>query len=306
MSGRTTARLLTRLAQAATRLDPAIVGPLLLLGIVLGMIVILRGQKDHELVAQVTAGNLKLPEFYTAQNAITATAAQAAAGAAVLVGVFFTLRNLRISQESQVTSRYIQAVTQLGSDKLAVRLGGIYALERVAWDSERDHQTVMDVLTAYVREHLPWPPPDQSAHSLLILPLSARRPETIPAPRESLPADIQAILTVLGRRRPRHRQRESHVLSFPWTDLRSADLRGAHLEGTYLVGAHLEGADLVGVLDLTLDQIRYANIDSKTTLPPELRRAWEVWLAGHKSGENSTGHTPPTPEAPPITGPGPT
>jgi hypothetical protein len=226
MSGRTTARLLTRLAQAATRLDPAIVGPLLLLGIVLGMIVILRGQKDHELVAQVTAGNLKLPEFYTAQNAITATAAQAAAGAAVLVGVFFTLRNLRISQESQVTSRYIQAVTQLGSDKLAVRLGGIYALERVAWDSERDHQTVMDVLTAYVRELAPWPPPDQSA------------------PRESLPADIQVILTVLGRRRPRHRQRESHPLVLPTTDLRSADLRGAHLEGAILWRANLERANL--------------------------------------------------------------
>jgi hypothetical protein len=33
-----------------------------------------------------------------------------------------------------VTDRYTKAIEQLGSDRLDVRIGGIYALERVARD----------------------------------------------------------------------------------------------------------------------------------------------------------------------------
>ncbi len=61
-----------------------------------------------------------------------------------------------------MTDRYTKAIEQLGSDKLDVRIGGIYALERIARDSAKDHPTVMEVLTAFIREHSrePWPPPD--------------------------------------------------------------------------------------------------------------------------------------------------
>ena len=61
-----------------------------------------------------------------------------------------------------MTDRYTKAVEQLGSDKLDVRIGGIYALERIARDSARDHPAVMEVLTAFIREHSrePWPLPE--------------------------------------------------------------------------------------------------------------------------------------------------
>ncbi len=36
---------------------------------------------------------------------------------------------------------------------LEVRLGGIYALERIAHDSPKNQSTIMEVLTAYVREN---------------------------------------------------------------------------------------------------------------------------------------------------------
>jgi len=52
-----------------------------------------------------------------------------------------------------VADRYTKAIEQLGSDKFDVRIGGIYALERIARDSARDHPTVMDVLAAFIREH---------------------------------------------------------------------------------------------------------------------------------------------------------
>ena len=64
-----------------------------------------------------------------------------------------------------MTDRYTKAIEQLGSDKLDVRIGGIYALERIARDSPRDHPTVMEVLSAFIRDHShdPWPPPDLTA-----------------------------------------------------------------------------------------------------------------------------------------------
>ena len=52
-----------------------------------------------------------------------------------------------------MTDRYTKAIEQLGSDKLDVRIGGIYALERIARDSARDHPAVMEVLTTFIREH---------------------------------------------------------------------------------------------------------------------------------------------------------
>ncbi|WP_062294251.1 hypothetical protein [Nostoc piscinale] len=36
-----------------------------------------------------------------------------------------------------------------------MRLGAIYTLERIAKDSAKDHWTIMEVLTAFVRENAP-------------------------------------------------------------------------------------------------------------------------------------------------------
>ena len=126
-----------------------------------------------------------------------------AAGALV-----FTARNFTLSREGQVTDRYTKAIEQLGSDKLDVRIGGIYALERVARDSARDHPTVMEVLTAFIREHSreQWPPSDHPA---------GREQERSTRP------DVQAAVTVIGRR---DRKR----------DIRRIDLTGANLAGADL------------------------------------------------------------------------
>lgn len=61
-------------------------------------------------------------------------------------------RTLEITEQGHLTDRYTKAIGQLGDDKLDIRLGGIYALERLAVDSARDHPTVVEVLGAFVRE----------------------------------------------------------------------------------------------------------------------------------------------------------
>ena len=44
-------------------------------------------------------------------------------------------RTHELAERGQVTDRFTKAIEQLGSDKLDVRIGGIYALERIARDS---------------------------------------------------------------------------------------------------------------------------------------------------------------------------
>src|SRR5262245_19372022 len=79
------------------------------------------------------------------------TLVQFVGGVALLGGLYFTAQTLRTSQETlrvnqktlettqqrQITERFAKAIEQLGDkEQLMVRLGGIYALERIAKDSE--------------------------------------------------------------------------------------------------------------------------------------------------------------------------
>jgi hypothetical protein len=72
--------------------------------------------------------------------------------------------------EKRVTELYTKAVEQLGSDKAPVRLGGLYALERVAQNNPAQRQTIANVLCAYLRMPyaLPSDPPDETADETLI------------------------------------------------------------------------------------------------------------------------------------------
>src|SRR4051812_43986332 len=90
---------------------------------------------------------------------------QAATGLAALGALLFTGVSLYVTQQQnaaqnaltaqgQYTDRYTKAVDQLGqsgADRLQVRLGGIYALERLARDSPPDQPTIIEVLSAFVR-----------------------------------------------------------------------------------------------------------------------------------------------------------
>lgn len=59
-----------------------------------------------------------------------------------------------------VTELYSRAVDQLGSEQAPVRLGGLYALERLAQDTPDQRQTITNVLCAYLR--MPYTPPDDT------------------------------------------------------------------------------------------------------------------------------------------------
>src|SRR5215208_4837849 len=121
----------------------------------------------------------------------------------VLIGQVLQQRrhsqDLRQAEQGQITERFTRAIEQLGETnsngepKLELRLGGIYALERIANDSpERDYSTVMEVLTAYVRQNSSTPSKETNETTDL------KEPRT--DPRKELRADIKAVLVVVGRR----------------------------------------------------------------------------------------------------------
>ena len=57
----------------------------------------------------------------------------------------------RRSDEEHLSKRYQEAAQQLGHERAAVRLAGVYAMARLADDWQEQRQTCIDVLCAYLR-----------------------------------------------------------------------------------------------------------------------------------------------------------
>ncbi len=265
------------------------------------------GKLDASAISKLTPQELiqLQKDLIAAENSARATIAQIIGGLVVLLGLYATFKNVRIAEEGKLTERFSKAVELLGSEKLDVRLGGIYALERIARDSQKDHWTVMEILTAFVREqsrkdHKQW------LERLSALPQNADASVHDKKP----PADIQAALTVIGRRRwveqekPHQRLdlRDSFLnraylsganlrrallsntyltkASFFSADLTEASLWGAKLNDSFLKEARLiktnlseadlSNATLSASIGLTWEQISEAIMDETTELPPEL------------------------------------
>jgi Pentapeptide repeats (8 copies) len=243
-----------------------------LLGVVLlGPRLLYPPLSDRELDRQgVTGGKDRIElkrEQGQLQNDARATLLQALAGGALLLGAYFTWRQVQtgrqqvhLAEQGQITERFTRAIDQLGSGHLDVRLGGIYALERIALDSPDDRATIGEVLTAYVRGHAPWPPrlegqPPVGAAIEEIAFLRLRAP------------DVQAALTVLGRGGFADGDPEAPPLDLSDTDLRRAYLRGADLRRVRLHSADLRRAhfDAVDLRGATLNRanLQDAHLDGR-------------------------------------------
>lgn len=91
-----------------------------------------------------------------AENTIRIGLFQAIGAIALAGGLYFTWRNLKVTEDKQVAERFAKAIELLGNENIHIRLGASYALERIANDSDKDYWQVIEVLTAYIREQSPW------------------------------------------------------------------------------------------------------------------------------------------------------
>jgi hypothetical protein len=197
-----------------------------------------------------------------------------------------TTQTLRVTEQGQITERYTKAIEQLGSDKLDVRLGGIYALESIARDSTKDreyreHRTIVEVLSAFIREHSDPGHTDTEPSIAKVLSTflqgdgesTAERQADVaqPAIQPNPRTDVRAALTVLGRlpSRPEVPRPDLSNVYFADAYLGGVDLSGFKLIGANLSGAVLRGANLQGTnlwdaqlprTDLRLSDLRGANL----------------------------------------------
>lgn len=119
-----------------------------------------------------------------------------------------TARQVRLAEQGQLTTRFNDATTNLGSDKEPVAFGGIYALDRIMVDSPKDQPRVISVLSSYVRGKRSVPEEGK------FRPLSGRVPEP--------PREVTAVARVLASR-PSGKDGRGQV------DLSYADLHGLKL-----------------------------------------------------------------------------
>lgn len=173
--------------------------------------------------------NLPGKDLAVALDAVRGRALAIATGLIALVAVYYTARNAHTVREGHITDRYTKAIEQLGSDKVDIRLGGIYALERIARDSARDHATVMDVLAAFIREHS--------------RDVDKKAQKKMDWPGPGIRTDIQAALTVICRRAVIN-DRLNAAIDLSGANISGANLVDARLLNSYLAGADLSGADL--------------------------------------------------------------
>lgn len=206
------------------------IGAILLVGILVAIVWPL-----PDMLTSKPSGSLTAAEHFKAANDVRGTLIGLLAGTAAFISVAVGFRTYRLTRSGQFTDRYSRAVDQLGSDKMSIRLGGIFALSQLGRDSPVDRHMISEVLAAMVREAEP---------------ISASDGEQTIAP------DAQAAVRVLGGR--------SMTKSSISVDLTGARLPGADLRGLALRRATLTSADLsmaqMQAIDLTQADLSGADL----------------------------------------------
>ena len=133
------------------------------------------------------------------------------------------------AEQGQITERLNKATENLGKSTadgepiIEVRIGALYALERIAQDSIRDHIQILEILCAYIRNGS----------------LKNKKDKT-----ENPTEDVQAALTIIGRR---HKWPESAQRVKIETDEEfRINLNGCYLHGAKLGKASLINASFIG------------------------------------------------------------
>jgi hypothetical protein len=149
-----------------------------------------------------------------------------------------------------------QSFAGLGDDKVQIRVGSIYSLERQARERPKDQGPIVQTLAAFVRERCPAPAQPITAETIY----------------RAIQTDVQAALSVLGRRL-RANDPAGARLTFAGAnlsgyDLSDGDFTGASFKGAYLCAANFAGAKLRrGDFQLAVaDQADFYGADAREAL----------------------------------------
>jgi Pentapeptide repeats (8 copies) len=220
-------------------------------------------------------------ELLKAKNDVRTMLLQVIAGGVLVMGAFATWEQAKATgQQIEISERQYQAsqarerreratlaAEQLDRGQLSARINAINILEDIDRDSSEHRQFIVQVLSAYVRTHSPWPAKSGTlSGGRLLRPLQQRSP------------DLQAAVTMLGRR---HRLFQLQACStcltltcarpmpqvfqaphFEHANLQRSQLDAATLLYINLVGARLQDASF-----------QFADLSRANLAKADLRRA---------------------------------
>ena len=177
-------------------------------------------------------------------------------------------RQATTAQRGLLNERYQKGAEMLGNEVLAVRLAGIYALQRLAEEhSEQYHVQVMRLLCAFARH----PTRQMQSEAPVQDEMAVRKSDPTPfdEPQE-IREDVQAVMAAIGYRRGEAILLEKHSqfkLDLRGADIRNARLNKANLAGADFTNANLRQAHLVSA-DLSNAVLRHADLSCEVEGTP--------------------------------------
>ena len=210
-----------------------------------------------------------------------------------------SLRQVETSQRSLLNERYQKGAEMLGSEVLSVRLGGIYALARLAREHpEEYHVQIMRLFCAFVRN----PTPDDkqyietaSKRTTIDEIIDSQEPDGL----ADLRLDVEAVMEAIAHRNKDVIRlemdadfhidlREANLQNLFWQNFKNANLYRANLSSSDLSGASfwagtnfslilavrviLIDANLCGV-NLSVARLWYANLTGALLIDADLSHA---------------------------------
>ena len=149
-------------------------------------------------------------------------------------------RQATTAQQGLLNERYQKGAEMLGSAMLSVRMGGIYALQRLAEEHrEQYHVQVMRLFCVFARH----PTRQMQSETPIQAKMAARKFDQTPFDEpDEIREDVQAVMEAIGYRSGEAIVLEKH--SQFKLDLRGADIRNARLNRANLAGADFTKANL--------------------------------------------------------------
>ena len=256
-------------------------------------------------------------------------------GIGALFGVYLAIlksetteRQTYTEEQGLITDRLNKATEGLGKkdgDKplIEVRLGALYALERIAQDSLRDHIQIMEIICAYIRTNSPLSKETDEQENLnkdiktdtakktnkaTKIDANIENDEDEDNEAKKLREDIQAALTIIGRRenwsdskkRLEAEKERGYQIDLSYCDLRYAIIYRANLSRTDIEGANLSHARIMytdlshvranktTMIHVTLDG---SDLSNASFYESNLRRAQLNYTDMSESGFNDTNLT---------------
>ena len=184
-------------------------------------------------------------------------------------------RQAATAQQDLLNERYQKGADMLGNNVLPVRLGGVYALERLAAEHpEQYHVQIMKLLCAFARH----PTRDEDYEKKLGE--RNENPRMLSLPRE----DVQAAIDAIGSRDKKRVEIETSQdfeLNLIGADLSFARIGHANLSGAMLHYANLSNTE-ISTVDLSQAHLQGAVMNNAHLMFIDFTdaRAWDADLSG--------------------------